>query len=1015
MTTETFIPWKRLRDIVENTSISLLEYKEQGLVEPSSVAHVMRQWEYLHRAIQTEQADAVDCLWSFVQKFGTRYLEDLLFVQRFRFTMSHDNFIESDKVRILFRYFRPFYCKIVPCYQLQRDFSSCQPLDCIPPEMKQPDIFRLQGLRLVLPCHLKDKRLLVHGVFDNILASSLSSQTSDDFLFHVRQNMMEQADKEGVSVSMMEHLLEGFYLSDCFLNLGESILWNFDIFDIIGKKMTTTMIGKSVWQDLLNKVEAMEQFVLHNKMETIVAKYNEMSSFDKIQFFRFLLLSHNNQVQYCTYMLYDLLTFTQIGLSTMDTTIHGMFRMLPWKLKTRLIHSVSNSANLIQQSIETNVSDVSKLSLEQQVYLLRVPEKVKEKALAKLKDIKTKSEELTGKSRQYLEALLRIPFGEYRQEPLLQLVPRIKDTFQRFFPQSPCKDLTTLRLALHTHRLELALERRQPNFWSSFPLSSLRKHATSSLRKKTDLYQWYVDQFTKESPPSSSVSEDIIWNQTGEIIKSIDQVKLHLQNIHDTLDTSVYGHKEAKRKLVQVIGSWLSNPERKQTGYALGFEGEPGIGKTSLANMGLSKCLQDEHGVPRPFHIIALGGSCNSSTLEGHNYTYSNSTWGRIVDILMESKCMNPIIYIDELDKVSKTENGKEIIGLLIHIIDSSTNAGFQDKYFSGIDIDLSQVLFVFSYNKPEDIDKILLDRIHRIPFDTLSQSDKLVIIRQHIIPSLEKSLGIETSTVVVDDATLEHLVDSYTSEAGIRKTKQLLFDIYSQINLQLLHGEVDPPIVLTPLLLEKDYLAHQQKIVYDTIHSQPSVGVMNALYATQNGQGGIIKIEAQFYPTNTLMEMKLTGSLGKVFTESMDICKNVAWNVLSTEIQQTWLERFTTTKRQGIHVHFGDCNTPKEGASASLASALTLYSLLVEKPLRNDMAMTGETNLSGEAKRVGGISAKFLGGMRAGIKLFFYPEENQQDVDDFFAKSIVFPTCQFFAIKNLVDVIHHPVGIFTN
>jgi ATP-dependent Lon protease len=427
--------------------------------------------------------------------------------------------------------------------------------------------------------------------------------------------------------------------------------------------------------------------------------------------------------------------------------------------------------------------------------------------------------------------------------------------------------------------------------------------------------------------------------------------------------------------------------------------------------------LKDAAGQSRPFAFIAIGGSANGSTLEGHNYTYSNSTWGRIVDILMESKCMNPIIYIDELDKVSKTENGKEIIGILIHIIDSSQNTGFQDKYFSGIDIDLSQVLFVFSYNNPEDIDKILLDRIHRIPFDSLSLQDKVIISRQYILTTLEHKLGFTRETIQVDDKTIEHVIDTYTNESGIRKTKQLFFDIYSQINLDLLHCKItELPVVLSPELVDSRYLQKAPKNIIDRIHAQPEVGVMNALYATHNGNGGIIKIECMMIPAASMLDMKLTGSLGKVFTESMEICKNLAWSILQEDVKKAWLLRFESTKVQGLHVHFGDCNTPKEGASASLASALTIYSVFTNQRLRNDIAMTGETNLFGHAKRIGGIEAKFLGGIKAGVKVFFYPEENQEDVDRFFEKvgDKYSKTHQFYAIRDLRQVIHHPVAIFT-
>ena len=175
--------------------------------------------------------------------------------------------------------------------------------------------------------------------------------------------------------------------------------------------------------------------------------------------------------------------------------------------------------------------------------------------------------------------------------------------------------------------------------------------------------------------------------------------------------------KKPNDKYLKIVGQWING---EQKGYCFGFEGSPGVGKTSLAKRGLASCLEDENGVTRPFSFIALGGSSNGSTLEGHNYTYVNSTWGKVVDVLMESKCMNPIIYIDELDKVSKTEQGREIIGILTHLIDTTQNDEFQDRYFSGIPFDLSKALFIFSYNDPDQIDRILLDRIHRIQISQL-------------------------------------------------------------------------------------------------------------------------------------------------------------------------------------------------------------------------------------------------------------------------------------------------------
>ena len=224
----------------------------------------------------------------------------------------------------------------------------------------------------------------------------------------------------------------------------------------------------------------------------------------------------------------------------------------------------------------------------------------------------------------------------------------------------------------------------------------------------------------------------------NQLYNSID-VKLtsilsYMNSVNTTLDDAIYGHDKAKRQVERIIGQWINGTS---SGHCFGFEGPPGVGKTSLAKKGIANCLKDNDGVSRPFSFIAVGGSTNGSTIDGHNYTYVGSTWGRIVEILIETKCMNPIIFIDELDKISKTEHGKEIIGIFTHLTDATQNDSFQDKYFSGIDIDLSKALFIFSYNDPQSIDRILLDRIHRVKFSHLTVKDKLVVTKKHILPEI--------------------------------------------------------------------------------------------------------------------------------------------------------------------------------------------------------------------------------------------------------------------------------------
>jgi len=476
------------------------------------------------------------------------------------------------------------------------------------------------------------------------------------------------------------------------------------------------------------------------------------------------------------------------------------------------------------------------------------------------------------------------------------------------------------------------------------------------------------------------------YNNIIVIPNDIKIIKHKIKDISSALDNSIYGHKNAKTQLVKIISQWMNG---ENSGYCFGFEGSPGIGKTSLAKHGLAKCLIDNDGVSRPFSFMAMGGSCNGSTLEGHNYTYVNSSWGRIVDILMESKCLNPIIYIDELDKISKTEQGKEIVGILTHLIDSTQNDEFQDKYFSGIPIDLSKVLFIFSYNDPDQIDKILLDRIHRIKFDNLSTKDKLVVANKFIIPNINKKMGFE-NVVHIEDDVIEYIIENYTMEPGIRKLKEMLFDLFGEINIELLNfNETSSmPINMGPLHIHKKdlgtkYIQKYKKIEEKKINNTPSVGVINGLWANNLGKGGIIPIEVLFFPCSSFLELKLTGMQGDVMKESMNIAKTVAWSLTPASVKKKIIKDIESTKSQGIHVHCPDGATSKDGPSAGAAITLSIYSLFNNLPIIQTVAITGEINLQGEITAIGGLETKILGGIRAGVKFFMFPKENVLDFEE--------------------------------
>ena len=273
----------------------------------------------------------------------------------------------------------------------------------------------------------------------------------------------------------------------------------------------------------------------------------------------------------------------------------------------------------------------------------------------------------------------------------------------------------------------------------------------------------------------------IPFNTTKNLSITMDdgQDKCHefMQNSKNTLDNAVYGLNDAKLQIMQMLGQWVTNP--KAVGNAIAIHGPMGTGKTTLVKEGISKILG------RDFAFIALGGATDSSFLEGHSYTYEGSTWGQIVQILIKSKCMNPVIYFDELDKVSDTPKGEEIIGILTHLTDTSQNSQFHDKYFAEIDFDLSKCLFIFSYNDESKVNPILKDRMYRITTKGYESKEKIVISKKHLLPSIQQQVLFAEEDIIIPDDVLKYIIDSFTNdEKGVRNLKRCLEIIYTKLNL---------------------------------------------------------------------------------------------------------------------------------------------------------------------------------------------------------------------------------------
>jgi endopeptidase La len=765
-----------------------------------------------------------------------------------------------------------------------------------------------------------------------------------------------------------------------------------------------------------------------------------------------LVKSNDNEYQYMSYLLYDLLSNdNQSSIDTIEQTM--LYDSLPWNCKVYFKNAMKQTINYTNQLCNY---DETKIPLEQQICLMKASNNIKEKAMVKLKEIKAKSEDTGSKARHYLDGLLKIPFGIYKEEYILSIKKELNSQFT-FLLELPIlkniENFTIDKKNIYTiieikNIIKNIIENIVPEILNNIKndyiinVKKLKKpdivkintninnfinnnnykhnnlviankkidfllnninNFINSLKEKDDLlnYLKILPEYENEYNNIKLLEKNIL-----EITDKIDTISQYMKDVKANLDSSVYGHDNAKEQIETIIAQWING---ENSGYCFGFEGPPGIGKTSLAKKGISKCLQDQDGKSRPFSFIAIGGSSNGSTLEGHNYTYVGSTWGKIVDVLMENKCMNPIIFIDELDKISKTEHGREIIGILTHLIDYTQNDSFQDKYFNGVDLDLSKVLFIFSYNDVDAIDKILLDRIHRIKFKHLSLEEKITITKNFILPEIYKKVGFE-NVISFDEDVLINIINNYTCEPGVRKLKEILFEIIGKINLKLLNNNFDEntsfPINITYEMVKNNYLKNRHELNIKNIISKPDFGIINGLWANSLGQGGLLYIEVKKIISSSLLELKLTGMQGDVMKESMNVSKTVA---IEKYMKSCKIDKIVEEyKNIGIHIHVPEGATPKDGPSAGAAITTAIYSVLMNKKINNLFALTGEISLQGFVTEIGGLDLKILGGIKSGAKKFIYPKGNTKDFNEFYEKykeKEILKDIEFYSVEKIDEV----------
>tara|TARA_Y100000768_G_scaffold388716_1_gene386396 strand:- start:228 stop:3476 length:3249 start_codon:yes stop_codon:yes gene_type:complete len=878
---------------------------------------------------------------------------------------------------------------------------------------------KIYGIKLIIHDYNKKITYVINTMCDNYLKDTVEDTQNSNYInnkikdlntYYKNYNYEDKNQKNNI---INENRIFENYVSS--LSLKELLIYD------------TEELYKR-FKYIIEKNKTIEKDTINN----IIKEFLSCDLYGQRKLLMCLLIdSENSQYMYTAYLLYDLLSVsTEYSHDSFEQRL--LFSSLPWFYKKNFKYAMTKT---IDYTLKLSNIDSNKIPLEQQICLLKTSEYVKEKAMQKLKEIKSKSEDSSGKARQYLDGLLNIPFGVYKEEfifkikyknnidyknLILILIQNKVSDLDSYLKFDFDKNISNLEIINNTKKINEYYE----NFKNNLLTVILKNIKNTKKNKKYILNAIYEIISSNINSPIKNISKtstsSLLINYIEENINNIDNINdaitinnlldnnsfnnryiieinkyinninnnnicinNYLKNVSNILDNSIYGHDNAKNQIQRIIGQWING---ENSGYCFGFEGPPGTGKTSIAKKGISKCLLDNNNVSRPFAFIALGGSSNGSLLDGHNYTYVGSTWGKIVDVLMSTKCMNPIIFIDELDKVSKTEQGKEIIGILTHLTDSTQNSSFQDKYFNNIDIDLSKVLFIFSYNDVTLIDKILLDRIHRVKFDNLTLDEKLVIVKKFLLPEISKKFGL-SNLIYIEDEDIKYIIEQYTLEPGVRKLKELIFEIVSYINLNLLkNNKYELPITLNIQTINQILIEHHvvSKISINNIHK---IGVINGLWANSYGNSGILHIETDFFVTSNLLELKLTGMQGDVMKESMNVAKTLAWSLLEKKHRESLIKDFSKSKLQGIHIHVPEGATPKDGPSAGTAITTVIYSLLSNKQIKNNYAITGEINLQGKVTQIGSLDLKILGGIRAGVKNFIYPKSNNQDFKKFIHK----------------------------
>lgn len=457
--------------------------------------------------------------------------------------------------------------------------------------------------------------------------------------------------------------------------------------------------------------------------------------------------------------------------------------------------------------------------------------------------------------------------------------------------------------------------------------------------------------------------------------------KLDIAKVQKQLDKDHYGLKKVKERITETIAVRALAPDIK--GQIICLYGPPGVGKTSIGKS-IAKALG------RNYARVSLGGVHDEAEIRGHRKTYIGSMPGRMIAALKQAKSMNPVILLDEIDKMGSDYKGDPSSAML-EVLDSEQNNAFVD-HFLEIPVDLSEVLFITTANSLDTISAPLLDRMEVIELNSYTREEKFNIAKKHLLPKQLKKHGEKASTLKVTDKALYSIIDFYTREAGVRKLERKIADICRKSARLLVSGEKKVTVTdanINEFLGVKKYLPEH-------LAAQDEVGLVNGLAWTSVG-GTMLPLEVLVLDGTGKTEF--TGSLGDVMKESAKIAVS-----LTRALADKYGIDKEFYKNKDIHIHAPEGAVPKDGPSAGVTLTTALVSALSGIPVRRDVAMTGEITLRGKVLAIGGLKEKSMAAYRAGVKTVCIPKENAPDIDEL--DEVVKQNVRFVAAEDISTVL---------